>query len=127
MSNNIRLAKSFNAVGAINANSIVKAGANDYDVLQSAGATTADKSIGITTEVASASGERCDVILAGVADLKLGGTVARGDPITSDASGNGVTAAPGAGTNNRIVGFALISGVSGDIIPVFMSPGMVQG
>ena len=42
-------------------------------------------------------------------------------------TGQGVTAAPGAGTNNRIVGWAVISGVIGDIIPVMIGPGSVQG
>lgn len=127
MANNILLAKSYNAGGAINANSIVKAGANDYDVLQADGPTAAAKLIGITTDIAAASAERVDVVVAGIADLKLGGTVARGDPITSDASGNGVSAAPGAGVNNRIVGIALISGVSGDLIPVLINQSMLQG
>lgn len=121
------LTKSYNAGGAIVANSIVKAGANDYDVLQADGPTAAAKLLGITTEVGAASGERVDVTLIGTADLKLGGTVARGDPVTSDASGFGVAAAPGAGVNNRIVGIALISGVSGDIIPVLISNSMLQG
>lgn len=125
MSNNILLAKSYNAGGALNANSIVKAGANDYDVLQAAAVT--DKLLGVTTEIATVSADRGDVVLAGIADLKLGGTVTRGDRISSDASGNGVTAAPAAGTNNWIVGIALISGVSGDIIPVLVNPQVFQG
>jgi hypothetical protein len=126
MANNL-LTKSYNAGGAINANSIVKAGANDYDVLQAAGATATEKLLGVTTEIAATSGERVDVILGGIADVKLGGTVARGDPVTADASGNGVAAAPATGTNNRIVGIALISGVSGDIIPVLLAQSMLQG
>jgi Uncharacterized conserved protein (DUF2190) len=125
MSNNQLFSKSFNAGGPINANSIVKAGANDYDVLQAAAA--ADKVLGVTTEIAASTGERCDVVLQGIVDVKLGGTVTRGDPITSDASGNGVTAAPSAGTNNRLVGFAIISGVVGDIIPVYLAQGSLQG
>ena len=125
MANNILLTKSFNAGGALAANSIVKVGANDYDVLQAA--AVSDKLLGITTEVASASGERADVIVIGIADLKINGTVARGDQLTSDASGLGVTAAPAAGTNNRIIGTALISGVAGDIIPVLVGPSMLQG
>jgi hypothetical protein len=101
MANN-GLTKSYLAEGAITANTIVKVGAADYGVL--AAAAVGDKSIGVSTDVAAASGERCDVMHAGIADLKLGGTVARGDLLTSDASGFGVTAAPAAGTNNRIVG-----------------------
>lgn len=125
MSNNQLFSKSFNAGGAIAANSIVKAGANDYDVLQAAAG--ADKVLGISTELAAASAERCDVVLEGVADLKLGGTVARGDLLMSDASGFGIVAAAAGGSNVRVVGIAVISGVSGDIIPVFLSPSMFQG
>jgi hypothetical protein len=125
MSNNILLTKSFNAGGALLANSIVKAGANDYDVLQGAAAT--DVLIGITTEVASNSGERADVIMIGIADLKINGVVARGAQLTSDATGLGISAAPAAGSNNRIIGTALISGVAGDIIPVLVGPSMLQG
>lgn len=124
MANN-GLTKCYTAEGAINANRIVKVGAADYGVLQAA--AVGDKSIGISTEIDAASGERVDVVLAGIADLKLGGTVARGDLLTSDATGQGVTAAPAGGTNNRIVGMAIISGVTGDIIPALVSQGSFQG
>lgn len=125
MSHNLRFAKSFNAGGALAANSIAKVGANDYGVLPAAAAT--DKLLGITTEIPATSGERVDVALLGVADLKLGGTVTRGDLITSDASSNGVTSAPAAGVNHRIVGVAQVSGVSGDLIPVLLSGTSLQG
>lgn len=124
MSNN-SLAKSYLAEGAISAFTIVKVGANDYGVLSAA--AVSDKLIGVATEIDAASGERVDVIHEGIADVKIGGTVARGDLITTNASGQGVAAAPAAGTNNRVIGVALISGVSGDIIPVMLSLGMLQG
>lgn len=124
MANN-GLTKNYLAEGAISANRFVKVGAADYGVLVAA--AVGDKIIGITTEIDAASGERVDVVHEGIADLKLGGTVARGDLLTSDASGQGVTAAPAAGTNNRIGGMALISGVSGDIIPVKVMQGTFQG
>ena len=124
MANN-GLTKSYTAEGAIAANRIVKVGANDYGVLQGAAAT--DKLIGVTTEIDAASGERVDVVLEGIADLKIGGAVARGDLVTSDATGQGVTAAPAAGANNRIIGVALISGANGDIIPVKIAPSSLQG
>lgn len=120
MSSNNRLAKSFNAGGALAPFTIVKAGSNDYDVVQAAAAT--DKLLGVTTEVAATTGERADVVLVGTADVKLGGTVARGDAITSDASGNGITTVT---IGNRIIGFALISGVAGDIVPVLLDLGIV--
>jgi hypothetical protein len=120
------LVKTYSAEAAIAACRIVKPGAADYGVLQSA--AVSDKLIGVTVpNVAIASGESCDVIHEGIAELQLGGTVTRGDLLTSDASGQGTTAAPAAGTNNRIIGIALVSGVSGDIIPVLLNPGSVQG
>lgn len=47
-------------------------------------------------------------------------TVAAGDPLTSDASGKAVKATA---AGNRILGFALVSGASGDIIPYQYSLG----
>ena len=47
--------------------------------------------------------------------------------MTTNASGLGVAANPAAGVNNRIVGVALTSGVSGDIISVSVSLSMLQG
>lgn len=125
MSNNVILAKSFNAGGALVANSIAKAGSNDYDVVQAAAAT--DSLVGVTTEVASASAERVDVIMIGVADLKIGATVTRGALLMSDSSGYGITAAASAGSNVRTIGIALMSGASGDIIPCYVCPGSFQG
>lgn len=124
MANN-GLTKNYLAEGAISANRLVKVGAADYGVLQAA--AVGDKIIGITTEIDAASGERVDVVHEGIADLKLGGTVARGDLLTSDATGQGVVAAPAGGTNNRIGAMALISGVIGDIIPVKVMQGTFQG
>lgn len=126
MANN-GLTKSYIAEGTINANRIVKVGAADWGALQAASAAVTEFMIGVSTEVDAASGERVDVVHEGIADLKLGGNVARGGPVTSDASGQGVAPAPAAGTNNRIIGFALVSGVSGDIIPVLLAPGVMQG
>src|SRR5262249_46830404 len=103
------LIRNYKAGGAITGYGyIVKPGANDYEVLIAAAAT--DLLLGVVNQQgAVASGDRCDVMLEGVADVVLGGTVTRGNEITSDANGKGVAAAPGAGTNNRIIGMALQS------------------
>lgn len=122
---NYLLSKAFTAEAAIAANRIFKFGAADGGALQGAAAT--DRLVGVTDTIAIASGERFDGVLNGIADVKLGGTVVRGDPITSDATGQGVVAAPGAGVNNRIIGFAMKSGVAGDIIEVALEPGFMQG
>lgn len=122
---NIILAKGFKAQAAIPAFTLAVLGAADGQVLAAAAAT--DKIIGVTSDVAPAINERCDVILEGVADVLYGGTVARGDLLTADATGRAVTAAPGAGVNNRIVGIALLAGVVGDVGQVMISVGSTQG
>lgn len=123
---NITLARNFKATaGPITANTIVKMGAADGLVVPAA--AVSDAMIGVTTDIAAATADRCDVILHGVADVLYGGTVTRGDMLTSDASGRAVTAAPAAGTNNRIIGIAILSGVVGDIGQVVLSQGSTQG
>lgn len=124
MANN-GLTKNYNAESAIPAYTLVKGGANDYGVVPAAAAT--DKIIGVTTEIDASANEPCDVILDDIAYVKLGGTVAAGDFITSDANGNGVVPAPAAGANNRTIGTAIVSGVAGDVIPVYIERGSVQG
>jgi len=122
---NPTLTKNAKAEAAVPAFTIVKFGAADGQVLPAAAVT--DKLVGVSTDIAAAINERCDFIVDGIADVLYGGTVTRGDPLTSDASGRATTAAPGAGTNNRIIGIAMVSGVVGDIGSVKMSQGMVQG
>ena len=127
---NPKIIKSYKAGATVNKYRIVKGGADDDHVIQAAAAT--DKLIGVL-DVAGIAGttqaaeERVDVIHAGIAECEAGGTIAVGDPITSDANGKAVAAAPTAGTNNPIVGKALRSAVSGDIFPVLVSLGTVQG
>ena len=122
---NPTLIKNYAAGAAVAARRIVIHGSADGLVVQGAGATAA--LIGITTEVAAASGERCDVIKAGIADVEFGGSVSRGGPITSDSVGRAVAASPGAGANAYIIGFAEVDGASGDIGQVFIAPGRIQG
>lgn len=122
---NTLLNRNYTAGGAIAAFRIVKCGSNDGEVVQAAAAT--DFLMGVCESVGPASGERCDIVKAGVADVEFGGTVTRGGPVTSDANGKAVAAAPGAGTNNRIIGFAEVSAVSGDIASILIAPGLMQG
>ena len=120
------LIKSYAAEGAILPCRIVKPGANDLGVLQSS--AVADKLLGVTVpNITVATGDTVDVMVDGICDLQLGATVTRGDQLTSDANGQGVTAAPAAGVNNRVIGIAIVSGVSGDIIPVLLSVSTLQG
>lgn len=104
---------------------IVRFGPNDMECDLATAAT--DLLIGITTDIDAALNERCDVVRSGLAPVVYGGTVTRGQLVTSNASGAAVVASPAAGENVRIIGIAEVSGVSGDIGAVFLSPGMLQG
>lgn len=117
--------RNFNAEGAIAAYSIVKFGANDFGALQAA--ASSDLLAGVSTDIAAVTGEPCDVVMEGIASVKINGTVTRGNYITSDASGLGVAVGSTAGTNYETIGKALQSGVAGDIIDVLISIGRVQG
>ncbi len=68
-----------------------------------------------------------DVALAGIADVKAAGTIVAGGPVTSNGGGLGVAAAPAAGANNRVAGFAITAAASGDIISVLLAPHTMQG
>lgn len=98
---------------------IVKHGAADAFAIQGAAATDAifgvSDSLGQTT-----ANEPLDVIRGGIAEVIYGGTVTRGQPLTSDASGRAVAATV---AGSRIIGFAEVSGVVGDRGSVFISPG----
>lgn len=119
------LNRAYTAGGAIAAFRIVKLGSNDGEVVQAAAAT--DALVGVCESVGPASGERCDIVTVGVADVEFGGSVTRGALLTSDANGKAVAAAPAAGVNNRIIGTALVSASSGDIGPMLLGPCSMQG
>jgi hypothetical protein len=119
------LEKSVKCTAAVAAWTLAKFGADD-DTLSTAAAAT-DNVVGVFQHATTAAGQEVRVMLSGISRVKAGGTIARGDLIGSDATGQGVTVAPAAGTNNRVVGIAMASGVSGDIIPVSIVPSRVQG
>ena len=104
---------------------IAKFGADD-DTLSQATAST-EELVGVLQHTTSAAGDEVRVMLDGISRVVLGGTVTRGNYLTSDANGKAVAAAPGAGVNAYMIGVAMASGVAGDIIPAHLSPGRIQG
>lgn len=122
---NPTLVKNYTAGAVVRARRIVQFGSADGTVIESTAA--ANGHLGVSTSVEAASGERCDVIRDGIADVVFGATVARGALVTSDAQGRAITASASAGTNIRIIGIAEESGVVGDIRPILISPGSFQG
>lgn len=119
------LQKTLIAGAAVAKNRIVKFGTSDTAAIQAAAAT--DASIGVSDNLGAASGEPFDVIIDGIALVEYGGNVTRGAVLTSDADGKAVTAAPTGGAEHRIIGIAMVSGVSGDIGSVRISPCTMHG
>ena len=133
--------KSVKSTAAITtAFTIAQFGADD-NTLSLATASTQEL-IGVFQHTTAAAGAEVRVMLSGITELKIGGTVTRGNLITSDASGQGVAATQHTHTENtaasytqnavtvaasavRVIGKALASGVSGDIIPVLLVQGIV--
>lgn len=112
------LEKSTKCTAAIaTAFTIAKFGADD-DTCSVAAAST-DRLVGIFQHTTSDADDAVRVMLDGISELKLGGTVVRGDHLTSDASAQGVVAASELDT---VICQAMASGVDGDIIPVRIIP-----
>lgn len=125
MYSNNGLVKAFTAGAACRARRLAVFGAADNTVIEATG--PAQPVIGVFDQVDAASADRVDVIMEGIAEVLLGGTVTRGAFLTSDAAGAAVAAAPAAGINNVVFGRALVSGVAGDIIPVHLIHASLQG
>ncbi|CAJ0862147.1 hypothetical protein R77567_01621 [Ralstonia sp. LMG 32965] len=117
--------KTYDAGAAITPYTIVKFTGTDFQVIPAA--AVGDSLAGVTTEIASNSGERVDVVHSGCAYVQAGGTIAAGDPITTNASGQAVKAAPASGANNNCIGRARQSAVSGDVFEVLLDFFTLQG
>lgn len=111
---------SFIAAAAIAAHRIVVFGNDDSTVVTASAAT--DSLIGISDLGADAAGDRLDIIMDDIAEVEYGGTITRGDPITSDANGKAITATV---AGSRIIGFAMVSGVTGDIGSINIAPSKI--
>jgi hypothetical protein len=118
---------SYIAGAAITKRRIVKWGAADGQVVVAAGPAATEFLNGVTSHIDAAINEPVDVFQGGIVDVEYGATVVRGAPLTSDSIGRAVTAAPAAGANNRIIGFAEVSGAVGDIGAVRINIGFMQG
>ncbi|MBN8243302.1 hypothetical protein JF546_09795 [Nitratireductor aquimarinus] len=116
------LIKSFRAALIVAGNRIVSAAADGE--VNTASANT-DPSIGISDAMGAEAGRMVDLTQVGWAELKLGGTVSAGDPLTSDAEGRGVKAAPVAGTEVRVAAIAMADGELDEIIPVLVAPSVL--
>lgn len=118
------LTRNYLATSAVTKRRLVKIGAADGAIVPATGATAGI--LGVVADVGAAANERTDVHLSGVVDVELGGTVTRGDTLTSDSVGRAISATMGSGTAVYTVGVALESGVSGDIISMLLQPNAID-
>lgn len=130
------LVKQFKAGATINPYRIVKFDSAEDTVIQGAAATDSligiCSNVGYNATVTATSNNRypqalVDVQLDGIALCTFGGTITRGDLVTSDSTGRAVTAAPATGVNNRVIGIAMESGVVGDVGSVLIRGASIQG
>lgn len=98
----------------------------DNTVIQASAVTSVI--IGVSGDIAVASGLMVDVSTLELTKIELGGTVTRGDMLTSDADGKGIELSSTilSAQSARCGAIALQSGVSGDIIDVCAVPQMVS-
>ena len=121
------LTKTYTTGAAVLRRRIIKPGASDGLVVQGAAAT--DDIFGVSDMSADCvQGDRIDVRLTGVVEIDVGGAIGPGKPITSDAQGRAVQAAPAAGSNVRIIGInGPVTYALGDVGDVFLAQGLMQG
>lgn len=81
-----------------------------------------DKHIGAADSLDKAIGEMVDVGVGHIHEVRLGGTVAAGDALTSNASSKAITTTT---TGNRIIGYAETAGVLDDVITYHRALGTI--
>jgi hypothetical protein len=119
------LIKTKNQQTAVSPNLFVKFGNSDANIVQAAGATASI--IGVANSLASATvDDLVDICLSGIAEVKCGGSITRGNYVTSDANGKAVAANLVAGTTVYHGGIALENASDGDIIPILVFPGVLH-
>lgn len=108
------------AEAAVEQYRIIKPGTAAMSCVKASAAT--DKLIGTSDELDHVAGEIVDGAVGPVPKVRLGGTVAAGDPLTSDANAKAIATTT---TGNRIIGFAEVGGVLDDVITYLRAPGVL--
>jgi folate-dependent tRNA-U54 methylase TrmFO/GidA len=114
------LIKSKRVEGDVNPYRFVKHGSADGVVAQGAAAT--DALCGVSHNVGAEDGGIVDVIKSDITEIEYGGTVAAGDPLTSDAEGKAIKATV---SGSRVGGYAEVSAVAGDIADMYINLGIL--
>lgn len=116
------LTKSFKTEAAIEGHLIVAAGDGGVVIA----ATSARMPlIGAAGSMGAPAYGMLDVVLVGRDEVRAGGDISFGDPLTSDANGKAIKAVPVAGSVIRVVGFAQTDASDGDIFPYLVAPSVI--
>lgn len=118
--------RSYPTTAAVAPNTIVKFSDASATSKVAPGAANTEPLWGVADNQGGDAGGMVDVIIDGLADVKLGGTVQAGDPLTCDANGKAIKAVPVAATIVRIIGWAEQPGVADDIIRADVSRGVIH-
>lgn len=117
------LIKSFRAgAAAIAGFLILKFGAGGVAEVATAGT---DPLIGAAGSLGAPANGMVDVTEVGWSEVRAGGNIAYGDPLTANNLGKAIKAVPVAGSVVRIIGFARSDASDGDIIPYLVAPGVL--
>lgn len=107
------------AEATVEAYRIVKAGTAAGTCIKCTAAT--DLSLGTSDELDHVTGEVVDIAVGPVPKVRLGGNVAVGAALTSDAAAKAITTTT---SGHRIIGFAEVAGVADDVITYLRAPGV---
>lgn len=119
------LTKSFRVGPAAVEGFLLLAASGDGDTLVVADAST-DLLIGAAGSLGAPANGLVDIDLVGISEVRFGGNVDHGDPLTANAQGRAVTAAPEAGKVVRIIGFSMVDAANGDIGGYLVAPGVLS-
>lgn len=111
--------RSYTAQAAVEGFRIVKPGSADMTAIKATAAT--DLLLGTADSLDKATGELVDMYVSPLGEVRLGGTVARGAALTSDANGKAVATTT---VGHRVIGYAEVSGVVDDVITYLRAPGV---
>lgn len=119
------LTKSFRVGSAAVEGFLILTASGDGETLVVADAST-DLLVGVAGSMGAPANGMVDVDLGGIGEVRFGGNVEHGDPLTANALGRAVTAVAEAGKLVRIIGFAMVDAVNGDIGGFLIAPGVLS-
>ena len=90
--------------------------ANEYGISKD---KAADSIVGVFQNTGP-DGGACSIAVLGITKIKTGGAIAKGARVAPHTDGTGITTTT---KNNRVVGIAMETGGTDDIIPLLLTPG----